>query len=73
MNLIYSTVYIDWRGFLGGAVTLLEDWLKRDRFIFIGWSGLLLFPTAYLSIGGWFTVHVVNLEKPLWCIWRWSI
>ena len=34
---------------------LLDDWLKRDRFIFIGWSGLLLFPTAYLSIRGWFT------------------
>ena len=28
-------------------------WLKRDRFIFIGWSGILLFLIAYLSIGGW--------------------
>ena len=27
--------------------------LKRDRFVFVGWSGLLLFPTAYLAIGGW--------------------
>ena len=26
--------------------------LKRDRFVFVGWSGLLLFPTAYLAIGG---------------------
>jgi photosystem II P680 reaction center D2 protein len=34
---------------------LLDDWLKRDRFVFIGWSGLLLFPCAYLSIGAWFT------------------
>ena len=33
----------------------LDDWLKRDRFIFIGWSGLLLFPTAYLAVGGWLT------------------
>ena len=24
--------------------------LKRDRFVFVGWSGLLLFPTAYLAI-----------------------
>ena len=55
MKLIYSTVYVRARGFLGGAVTLLDDWLKRDRFIFIGWSGILLFPTAYLSTGGWFT------------------
>ena len=28
--------------------------LKRDRFVFVGWSGLLLFPTAYLAIGGEF-------------------
>ena len=55
MTLIYSTAYVYRRGFLAGAVTLLDDWLKRDRFTFIGWSGLLLFPTAYLSIGGWFT------------------
>ena len=33
---------------------VLDDWLKRDRFVFIGWSSLLLLPCAYLSIGGWF-------------------
>jgi photosystem II P680 reaction center D2 protein len=38
-----------------GLFDLIDDWLKRDRFVFIGWSGLLLFPTAYLSLGGWFT------------------
>jgi hypothetical protein len=27
------------RGFL-----ILDDWLKKDRFVFVGWSGLLLFP-----------------------------
>ena len=21
---------------------LIDDWLKRDRFVFVGWSGLLL-------------------------------
>ena len=31
------------------------DWLKRDRFVFIGWSGILLFPCAFLALGGWFT------------------
>jgi len=36
-------------------VGVLDDWLKRDRFVFIGWSGLLLFPCAYLAIGSWFT------------------
>ena len=35
-----------------GWFDVLDDWLKRDRFIFVGWSGLLLFPTAYLAIGG---------------------
>ena len=34
MTLIYSTAYADRRGYLAGAVTLLDDWLKRDRFIF---------------------------------------
>ena len=38
-----------------GWFDLIDDWLKRDRFVFIGWSGLLLFPTAFLSVGGWFT------------------
>ena len=38
-----------------GRFDVLDDWLKRDRFIFVGWSGLLLFPTAYLAIGGWLT------------------
>ena len=36
-----------------GWFDVLDDWLKRDRFVFVGWSGLLLFPTAYLAIGGW--------------------
>jgi len=34
---------------------LIDDWLKRDRFVFIGWSGLLLFPCSYLALGGWLT------------------
>jgi photosystem II P680 reaction center D2 protein len=34
---------------------LLDEWLKRDRFIFIGWSGILLFVPAYVSVGAWFT------------------
>ena len=37
-----------------GWFDILDDWLKRDRFVFIGWSGLLLLPCAYLAIGGWF-------------------
>jgi photosystem II P680 reaction center D2 protein len=32
---------------------LVDDWLKRDRFVFVGWSGLLLFPCAFLAVGGW--------------------
>ena len=37
------------KAYLLGSLTLLDDWLKRDRFVFIGWLGLLLFPTAYLA------------------------
>ncbi|MEN9541533.1 MAG: photosystem protein, partial [Cyanobacteriota bacterium] len=29
-----------------GWFDVLDDWLKRDRFVFVGWSGLLLFPCA---------------------------
>ena len=43
---------------------LLDDWLKRDRFVFIGWSGLLLFPTAYLAAGGWFTALTAAVSTP---------
>jgi hypothetical protein len=55
MNLIYSTKFMATKAYLPGSISLLDDWLKRDRFVFIGWSGLLLFPTAYLSLGAWFT------------------
>ena len=37
------------------AVLFMDDWLKRDRFVFVGWSGVVLFPCAYLCLGGWFT------------------
>ncbi|KAL5067346.1 hypothetical protein RYX36_018233 [Vicia faba] len=33
----------------------MDDWLRRDRFVFVGWSGLLLFPCAFFAVGGWFT------------------
>ena len=26
---------------------IIDDWLRRDRFVFVGWSGLLLLPTAF--------------------------
>lgn len=35
-------------------LALADDFLKRDRFIFIGWAGLLLFPPAYLAASAWF-------------------
>ena len=55
LHLLYSTSFLSCRGFIAGSFTLLDDWLKRDRFVFIGWSGILLFPTSYLSLGAWFT------------------
>ena len=41
--------------YLPRSITLLDDGLKRDRFVYIGWSGLILLPTSYLSIGAWLT------------------
>ena len=38
-----------------GWFDIVDDWLRRDRFVFVGWAGLLLLPTAYLAVGGWFT------------------
>ncbi|CAH8317336.1 unnamed protein product, partial [Eruca vesicaria subsp. sativa] len=38
----------------------MDDWLRRDRFVFVGWSGLLLFPCAYFALGGWFTAAAVS-------------
>ena len=37
--------------------------LRRDRFVFIGWSGLLLLPTAYMALGGWLTGTDVSLRQ----------
>ncbi|XP_028052259.1 uncharacterized protein LOC114256778 [Camellia sinensis] len=34
---------------------IMDDWLRRDCIIFVGWSGLLLFPCAYFALAGWFT------------------
>ncbi|OVA19978.1 Photosynthetic reaction centre [Macleaya cordata] len=33
---------------------IMDDWIRRDHFVFVGWSGLLLFPYAYFALGGWF-------------------
>ena len=38
------------------SFVLVDDWVRRERFVFVGWSDLLLLPTAYLAVGGWFTV-----------------
>ena len=29
--------------------------MERDRFVYIGWSGIVLLPSAYFSLGAWFT------------------
>lgn len=55
LKLVYSTKFLATRGLVPGALSLLDDWLKRDRFLFLGWSGLFLFPTASLSLGAWLT------------------
>jgi photosystem II P680 reaction center D2 protein len=53
--LMYSNRYLSEVGFLSGITLLIDEWLKRDRFVFIGWSGILLLVPAYFSVGAWFT------------------
>ena len=48
-----------------GWFDVLDDWLKRDRFVFVGWSGLLFMPCAYLAIGGWFPVEQTHSKMML--------
>lgn len=50
-----STRFLARRAWLPAAISFLDDWLKRDRFVFVGWSGLLLLPAAYLGAGAWLT------------------
>ena len=38
-----------------GIFDAVDDWLKKDRFVFVGWSGILLFPCAFMALGGWMT------------------
>ena len=44
-----------------------------ERFVFLGWSGVLLFPTAYLSIGEAIAaesstgMHVFHNEQVIHC------
>ena len=52
--LIFSLTFFASTGYVGGSLILIDDWLKRDRFLFIDWFGLLLFPWAYLIIGSSF-------------------
>ena len=45
-----------------GWFDVLDDWLKRDRFVFVGWSGLLTFSHC-LSCNWWLAYwHYVLLR-----------
>ena len=37
-----------------GSMSWMTE-LNETAFVFVGWSGLLLFPTAYMAIGGQLT------------------
>ena len=38
----------------------VDDWLKRDRFVFVGWSGILIIPMCILC--SWWMVHWNNIR-----------
>ena len=37
------------KAYLLGSLTLLDDWLKRDRFVFIGWSAAVSTPANSMA------------------------
>ena len=41
----------------------MDDWLRRERFVFLGWSGLMLFPTAYLALGGFYPSWAASTRR----------
>ncbi|KAK8367285.1 hypothetical protein V6Z11_A02G171100 [Gossypium hirsutum] len=49
---------------------IMDDWLCKDYFVFVGWSDLFLFPCAYFSLGVWFTstTFVTSCFYPANCL-----
>jgi hypothetical protein len=49
---------------------IMNGRLWRDRFVFVGWYSLLLFPCAYFTMGGWFTSTPTNsIANSLLLLW----
>ena len=53
-----------------GWFDVLDDWLKRDRFVFVGWSGLFFFPLLILQLVGWAYWHNVCYEAGIPTGWQ---
>ena len=47
-----------------GWFDVLDDWIKRDRFVFVGWSGLLLFPLLILQLVGLLALRLSQVGTP---------
>ena len=60
--LIYSTRFMATKGYLLGSITLLDDWLKRDRFRITAILG------AHLGTLG-SAALVLPLVLIIWKIW----
>lgn len=56
MKFIYFIRFMVSKVYFFGLFILLDDWLKWDWFVFIGWLGLLFF-IVYLVVGGWFIYY----------------
>ncbi|CAA2953964.1 photosystem II D2, partial (chloroplast), partial [Olea europaea subsp. europaea] len=41
---------------------IMDDWLRRDRFVFVGWSGLLLFPSEDPEFETFYTKKIILNE-----------
>ena len=62
LNVTYSLRFNTSVSILSSYLQFIDDWLKRDRFMFIGWSGLLYLPTIRFEY--WFMVY-----RNILCYW----
>ena len=46
-----------------GWFDVLDDWLKRDRFVFVGWSGLLLGTLSNLYWCEWIVERQSKIQR----------
>ena len=66
VNVIYSSYFISKTGYLIGAFITFDDQSTRQVYRLTCWSGLILFPTAYLILNQ--TIQLTIKIGPSWLV-----